>query len=158
MNYDQSDNMYSTIFQVSAAGTCLGCLLVGLSFLTKVWFLWKWFHPDKVSNFPFVGTISLNFLSLEQEHHWGKDLNLVLALAGILVHYYLVFIIYFLVLPSERSLSPSLVRTRAHTHKLLFWFLKVFVIYLRNQIFGGSFSLGMGGIPWVIMSEVPFLP
>lgn len=23
-----------------------------------------------------------------------------------------------------------------------------------NQIFTGSFSLGMGGIPWVIMSEV----
>lgn len=62
------------LLMVSAAGTCLGCLLVGLSFLTK-------------------------------EHHWGKDLNLVLALAGIL-------------------------------------------------IFGGSFSLGMGGIPWVIMSEI----
>ncbi|OQU86596.1 sugar transporter ERD6-like 5 isoform X1 [Sorghum bicolor] len=62
------------LLMVSAAGTCLGCLLVGLSFLAK-------------------------------EHHWGKDLNLVLALAGIL-------------------------------------------------IFGGSFSLGMGGIPWVIMSEI----
>jgi len=62
------------LLMVSAVGTCLGCLLVGLSFLAK-------------------------------EHHWGKDLNLVLALAGIL-------------------------------------------------IFGGSFSLGMGGIPWVIMSEI----
>lgn len=29
--------MCSTIFQVSAVGTCLGCLLVGLSFLAKVW-------------------------------------------------------------------------------------------------------------------------
>ncbi|RCV24171.1 hypothetical protein SETIT_5G063700v2 [Setaria italica] len=62
------------LLMVSAAGTCLGCLLVGLSFLAK-------------------------------EHHWGKDLNILLALAGIL-------------------------------------------------IFTGSFSLGMGGIPWVIMSEI----
>ncbi|OEL14261.1 Sugar transporter ERD6-like 5, partial [Dichanthelium oligosanthes] len=62
------------LLMVSAAGTCLGCILVGLSFLAK-------------------------------EHHWGQDLNLVLALAGIL-------------------------------------------------IFTGSFSLGMGGIPWVIMSEI----
>jgi len=61
------------LLMISAAGTCLGCLLVGLSFLAK-------------------------------EHHWGKDLNILLALAGILT-------------------------------------------------FGGSFSLGMGGIPWVIMSE-----
>ncbi|XP_062207063.1 sugar transporter ERD6-like 5 isoform X2 [Phragmites australis] len=59
---------------VSAAGTCLGCLLVGLSFLSK-------------------------------EQHWEKDLNVVFALAGLLV-------------------------------------------------FIGSFSLGMGGIPWVIMSEI----
>ncbi|KAL6626526.1 hypothetical protein ACP70R_030252 [Stipagrostis hirtigluma subsp. patula] len=62
------------LLMVSAAGTCLGCLLVALSFLSK-------------------------------EQHWGKDLNIVLALAGIL-------------------------------------------------IFTGSFSLGMGGIPWVIMSEI----
>ncbi|KAG2596391.1 hypothetical protein PVAP13_5KG157607 [Panicum virgatum] len=62
------------LLMVSAAGTCLGCLLVGFSFLAK-------------------------------EHHWGKDLNILLALAGILT-------------------------------------------------FGGSFSLGMGGIPWVIMSEI----
>ncbi|XP_062190850.1 sugar transporter ERD6-like 5 isoform X2 [Phragmites australis] len=62
------------LLMVSAAGTCLGCLLVGLSFLSK-------------------------------EQHWEKDLNVVLALAGIL-------------------------------------------------IFTGSFSLGMGGIPWVIMSEI----
>ncbi|OEL14263.1 Sugar transporter ERD6-like 5, partial [Dichanthelium oligosanthes] len=62
------------LLMVSAAGTCLGCLLVGLSFFAK-------------------------------EHHWGKDLNISLALSGIL-------------------------------------------------IFGGSFSLGMGGIPWVIMSEI----
>uniref|UniRef100_N1QUI7 Sugar transporter ERD6-like protein 5 n=1 Tax=Aegilops tauschii TaxID=37682 RepID=N1QUI7_AEGTA len=62
------------LLMVSAAGTCLGCLLVGLSFLSK-------------------------------EHHWAKDLNVALALTGIL-------------------------------------------------IFSGSFSLGMGGIPWVIMSEI----
>jgi len=62
------------LLMVSAAGTCLGCLLVGFSFLAK-------------------------------EHHWGKDLNILVALAGILT-------------------------------------------------FGGSFSLGMGGIPWVIMSEI----
>uniref|UniRef100_A0ACD5YD10 Uncharacterized protein n=1 Tax=Avena sativa TaxID=4498 RepID=A0ACD5YD10_AVESA len=62
------------LLMVSAAGTCLGCLLVGVSFLSK-------------------------------EHHWAKDLNVVFALAGILV-------------------------------------------------FTGSFSLGMGGIPWVIMSEI----
>ncbi|KAM0877175.1 hypothetical protein ACQ4PT_035677 [Festuca glaucescens] len=62
------------LLMVSAAGTCLGCLLVGVSFLSK-------------------------------EFHWAKDLNVVLALAGILV-------------------------------------------------FTGSFSLGMGGIPWVIMSEI----
>ncbi|CAL4957499.1 unnamed protein product [Urochloa decumbens] len=43
------------LLMVSAAGTCLGCVLVGLSFLAK-------------------------------EHHWGKDLNIVLALVGILVH------------------------------------------------------------------------
>ncbi|XP_039813713.1 sugar transporter ERD6-like 5 isoform X2 [Panicum virgatum] len=42
------------LLMISAAGTCLGCLLVGLSFLAK-------------------------------EHHWGKDLNILLALAGILV-------------------------------------------------------------------------
>lgn len=59
---------------VSAAGTCLGCLLVALSFLAK-------------------------------EQHWEKDLNTVFALAGVM-------------------------------------------------IFTGSFSLGMGGIPWVIMSEI----
>ncbi|CAL4957500.1 unnamed protein product [Urochloa decumbens] len=62
------------LLMVSAAGTCLGCALVGLSFLAK-------------------------------EHHWGKYLNIVLALTGIL-------------------------------------------------IFTGSFSIGMGGIPWVIMSEI----
>ncbi|XP_066310960.1 sugar transporter ERD6-like 5 [Miscanthus floridulus] len=59
------------LLMISAAGTCLGCLLVGFSFLSK---------------------------------HWERDLN-VLALAGLLV-------------------------------------------------FIGSFSLGMGGIPWVIMSEI----
>ncbi|TVU04331.1 hypothetical protein EJB05_32071 [Eragrostis curvula] len=62
------------LLMVSAAGTCLGCLLVALSFLAK-------------------------------EQHWEKDLNIVFALAGIL-------------------------------------------------IFTGSFSLGMGAIPWVIMSEI----
>ncbi|CAO2203024.1 unnamed protein product [Urochloa humidicola] len=62
------------LLMVSAAGTCLGCALVGLSFLAK-------------------------------ENHWGKDLNVVLALAGIL-------------------------------------------------IFTGFFSIGMGGIPWVMMSEI----
>ncbi|CAO2203025.1 unnamed protein product [Urochloa humidicola] len=62
------------LLMISAVGTCLGCVLVGLSFLAK-------------------------------EHHWGKDLNIVLALTGIL-------------------------------------------------IFTGSFSIGMGGIPWVIMSEI----
>ncbi|ONM30920.1 sugar transporter ERD6-like 5-like isoform X1 [Zea mays] len=61
------------LLMISAAGTCVGCLLVGLSFLSK-------------------------------EQHWERDLN-VLALAGLLV-------------------------------------------------FIGSFSLGMGGIPWVIMSEI----
>ncbi|WVZ71825.1 hypothetical protein U9M48_020360 [Paspalum notatum var. saurae] len=61
------------LLMVSAAGTCLGCLLVGLSFLSK-------------------------------EQHWERDFN-VFALAGLLV-------------------------------------------------FIGSFSLGMGGIPWVIMSEI----
>jgi len=35
MSYNHS-NMYAAIFQVSAAGTCLGCLLVGFSFLAKV--------------------------------------------------------------------------------------------------------------------------
>ncbi|KAF3336953.1 sugar transporter ERD6-like 5 [Carex littledalei] len=59
---------------VSAAGTCLGCFLVGLSFLS-------------------------------QDYQWAKDLNIILALTGILVY-------------------------------------------------TGSFSLGMGGIPWVIMSEI----
>nr|CAB3472634.1 unnamed protein product [Digitaria exilis] len=61
------------LLMISAAGTCLGCLLVGLSFLSK-------------------------------EEHWERNLN-VFALAGLLV-------------------------------------------------FIGSFSLGMGGIPWVIMSEI----
>ncbi|VAH25138.1 unnamed protein product [Triticum turgidum subsp. durum] len=42
------------LLMVSAAGTCLGCLLVGLSFLSK-------------------------------EHHWAKDLNVALALTGILI-------------------------------------------------------------------------
>ncbi|KAM7511807.1 hypothetical protein LguiB_010682 [Lonicera macranthoides] len=59
---------------VSAAGTCLGCFLAGLSFLLQDLQLWKEFSPS-------------------------------LALVGVLV-------------------------------------------------FTGSFSLGMGGIPWVIMSEI----
>ena len=42
------------LLMVCAAGTCLGCLLVGLSFLSK-------------------------------EHHWAKDLNVALALTGILI-------------------------------------------------------------------------
>ncbi|KAL5701560.1 hypothetical protein ACHQM5_026884 [Ranunculus cassubicifolius] len=59
---------------VSAAGTCLGCFLTGLSFLLK-------------------------------GHQWWKEVSPILALIGILVY-------------------------------------------------TGSFSLGMGGIPWVIMSEI----
>lgn len=62
------------LLMVSAAGTCLGCFLAGLSFLL-------------------------------QDLHWWKEITPFLALAGILV-------------------------------------------------FTGSFSLGMGGIPWVIMSEI----
>ncbi|OAY69795.1 Sugar transporter ERD6-like 5, partial [Ananas comosus] len=62
------------LLMVSAAGTCLGCFLVGMSFLSK-------------------------------DQEWVKELNMLLALAGILVY-------------------------------------------------TGSFSLGMGGIPWVIMSEI----
>ncbi|KAG1327802.1 sugar transporter ERD6-like 5 [Cocos nucifera] len=65
------------LLRVSAAGTCVGSFLVGLSFLL-------------------------------QEHEGLKELNTILALTGILV-------------------------------------------------FTGSFSLGMGGIPWIIMSEVPSL-
>ncbi|GJN37792.1 hypothetical protein PR202_gb26781 [Eleusine coracana subsp. coracana] len=63
------------LLMVSAAGTCLGCLLVALSFLAK-----------------------------------------------------------------PQSLTDSL-------PTLTFW-------SYANQIFTGSFSLGMGGIPWVIMSEI----
>ncbi|KAJ3676336.1 hypothetical protein LUZ60_003748 [Juncus effusus] len=59
---------------VSAAGTCLGCFLVGLSFLS-------------------------------QEQQWANNPSIILAMTGIL-------------------------------------------------IYTGSFSLGMGGIPWVIMSEI----
>ncbi|XP_077218123.1 sugar transporter ERD6-like 5 isoform X2 [Tasmannia lanceolata] len=59
---------------VSAAGTCLGCFLVGTSFIL-------------------------------QDHEWWKDLIPLTALIGVLVY-------------------------------------------------TGSFSLGMGGIPWVIMSEI----
>ncbi|TVU04332.1 hypothetical protein EJB05_50098 [Eragrostis curvula] len=80
------------LLMVSAAGTCLGCLLVALSFLAK-------------------------------EQHWEKDLNIVFALAGILVH-----------TANELILLEHL--------------------YHLWVIFTGSFSLGMGGIPWVIMSEI----
>ncbi|XP_010912097.1 sugar transporter ERD6-like 5 isoform X1 [Elaeis guineensis] len=62
------------ILMVSAAGTCVGCFLVAMSF------------------------------SL-QEHEWPKEINIALALTGMLV-------------------------------------------------FTGSFSLGLGAIPWVIMSEI----
>ncbi|CAK9167481.1 unnamed protein product [Ilex paraguariensis] len=62
------------LLMVSAAGTCLGCFLIGLSFLLQDLQLWKDFSP-------------------------------VLALGGVLV-------------------------------------------------FTGSFSLGMGGVPWVIMAEI----
>ncbi|KAJ8472027.1 hypothetical protein OPV22_026370 [Ensete ventricosum] len=62
------------LLMVSAAGTCIGCFLVGMSFMLK-------------------------------GHEFSKELNTVLALAGILTY-------------------------------------------------TGSFSLGMGGIPWVIMSEI----
>ena len=50
-------------------------------------------------------------------------------------------------LTAERSLS--------HGHSLGAVGLKFFA--LCNQVFIGSFSLGMGGIPWVIMSEVHYL-
>ncbi|CAL4957493.1 unnamed protein product [Urochloa decumbens] len=72
------------LLMVSAAGTCLGCLLVG------------------GRQIPMAQPVAS--ASLFQEQHWERDLN-VLALAGLLV-------------------------------------------------FIGSFSLGMGGIPWVIMSEI----
>ncbi|CAL9088092.1 sugar transporter ERD6-like 5 [Musa acuminata AAA Group] len=62
------------LLMISAAGTCIGCFLVGISFMLK-------------------------------GHEFSKELNSVLALAGILTY-------------------------------------------------TGSFSLGMGGIPWVIMSEI----
>ncbi|KAH7846125.1 hypothetical protein Vadar_010273 [Vaccinium darrowii] len=62
------------LLMISAAGTCLGCFLVGLSFLLQDLQVWKDFSP-------------------------------VMALVGVL-------------------------------------------------LFTGSFSLGMGGIPWVIMSEI----
>ncbi|CAK9145394.1 unnamed protein product [Ilex paraguariensis] len=62
------------LLMVSAAGTCLGCFLIGLSFLLQDLQLWKDFSP-------------------------------IMALGGVLV-------------------------------------------------FTGSFSLGMGGVPWVIMAEI----
>ncbi|XP_058090508.1 sugar transporter ERD6-like 5 isoform X3 [Magnolia sinica] len=64
------------LLMVSAAGTCLGCFLVGVSFVLKV-----------------------------RDHEWLKALIPSVALVGVLVY-------------------------------------------------TGSFSLGMGGIPWVIMSEI----
>jgi len=140
MSYDHS-NMYAAIFQVSAAGTCLGCLLVGFSFLAKVWIFWNWFHPDKVNDLPFAGTMSKCYFSLEQEHHWGKDLNILLALAGILVH--TAYCLFFWNAFREVCLSNR--HTQNCCSEDFFFF---------NQTFGGSFSLGMGGIPWVIMSEV----
>ncbi|KAK9137089.1 hypothetical protein Sjap_007683 [Stephania japonica] len=62
------------LLMVSAAGTCLGCFLLAISFLM-------------------------------QDHRWCKEVSPILALVGVLVY-------------------------------------------------TGSFSLGMGGIPWVIMSEI----
>jgi MFS transporter, SP family, ERD6-like sugar transporter len=78
-------------------------------------------------------------LFLEQEQHWERDLN-VLALAGLLVR------------TADCCYSPLTYIYTIHLRAVSL-FSEAFLLF-ATQVFIGSFSLGMGGIPWVIMSEV----
>ncbi|KAI7733703.1 hypothetical protein M8C21_020686 [Ambrosia artemisiifolia] len=87
------------LLMVSAAGTCLGCLFLGISFLL-------------------------------QDLHEYKELSPILALVGVLVWNF------------------ALINFPCCVSK------KLLVYMFTLHVFKGSFSLGMGGIPWVIMSEI----
>lgn len=106
--------MCCTIFQVSAAGTCLGCLLVGLSFLAKVWcdfiliIRLTTSHSSEQCHFFLHGTGTSLGKGPELSAGFGRHSGTLL------------FIAYFPIICLERSRSGSfalsLVRVRTHTN------------------------------------------
>lgn len=72
---------------------------------------------------------------VQQDHGFPKDLTTALALGGILVSQS-----YFII-----------------NFSFKYYYIIQSDIFPPYQIYTGSFSLGMGAIPWVIMSEVIYL-
>lgn len=79
-----------------------------------------------------------------QVNDWALDAVPALAVTGILV-------INFLACLSKQIVEQhwSIFKT-----ELLFLFLAPLTISFLIQVYIGSFSIGMGAVPWVVMSEV----